>query len=77
MKKLKRLPNDYETMKVSELKILLKERNLTSSGRKAELIERLAEWQKIQDSCDPAQANKEETKFNDYCEEFKSLTNAK
>ena len=35
---------DYSSMKVAELKELLKEKNLPVSGTKSELIERLQTW---------------------------------
>ena len=37
---------DYSSMKVTELKELLKEKDLPVSGTKAELIERLETWTK-------------------------------
>jgi hypothetical protein len=40
----KKLPDDLNTLKVTELKEALKERSLTVSGNKAELVGRLQEF---------------------------------
>ena len=51
---------DFSSMKVSELKELLKERGLPVSGKKAELIERLSESSKISEEAEEAPESTEE-----------------
>jgi len=76
-KRMRRLPPDFEKMKMVELKQLCRERQLKTTGRKSILIGYLNDWQKIQDSCDPKKAASEEQKFNELVEELKSNNTVK
>lgn len=61
------MTEEYEKMTVAELKVLLKEAGLPISGKKADLIERLAGAQEVEEE---AQEVVEETTEDDWDEEW-------
>ena len=64
------MAEDYESMTVSELKEILRERELKLSGKKSELIERLLEFDGVDVSAEDASESDEEVESSESDDDF-------